>query len=711
MPTDTASLVQETQSWLDWLDRHGVEELAYEQVEALRALLRRHEYRYYVLAEPAIADPEYDRLFKALEAAEAAHPEWKTSDSPTQRVGSDLSEAFPEVAHLTPMLSLDNSYNEEDLLDFDRRVKELSGRDDLRYTVEPKFDGAGISLIYENDRLRLGISRGDGRVGEDITPNVRTIRSLPLRAELEGMGLRKVELRGEILMSKQTFQKINQQRIEAGQTPFANPRNATSGALRLLDPREVARRQLTAFVYHLAYAEDNEGRAAIGERLTSNYETLQALHQAGFYTPVDSLRRFDNIRDAMRYCETFEARRDDYDYEVDGMVVKVDDFQLREEIGYTSHHPRWAMAYKFQARQARSVLERVEFQVGRIGTVTPVAKIRPVEVAGVQVTSVSLFNEDFLREKDLRYGDTVVVERAGDVIPYIVRVDPNQRQGDEAPIRFPAQCPACGSALERPEDEAAWRCININCPAQVVERLKHFVSKDAMDIGGMGEKVIQRFYREGLLIQLTDLYHLDYDRIESLEGFGRKSVDNLRQAVEASKHRSLDRILFALGIRFVGLTTARLLAAEVDDLREFYSWTEEDFVQLPDIGPRMAHSLYSFFRQPDNRALLEALASSGVAIRRQTERAETKAASSGPLAGKTFLFTGSLARHTRGQAQQAVEALGAQVVGNVSKKLDYLVVGEAPGSKLKKAERLGTVEILDEAAFEALLEGVNENPA
>lgn len=697
--------MQKTQQWLNEAAglRNDPASMHHEALEELRDLIRFHEYQYYVAQEPQISDPEFDTLFKVLQAVEAARPDWITSDSPTQRVGSDLSEQFPEVAHLTPMLSLDNSYNENDLLEFDRRVRELSGQDHLTYTVEPKYDGTGISLIYENDRLQMGISRGDGRVGEDITPNVRTIRTLPLRAGFSQWNLRKVELRGEILMSKEAFRKLNASRQEEGKTPFANPRNATAGTMRLLDAREVARRGLAAFAYHLAYAETEQGRAHIADTLETNAQVLEMLRHLGFYTPLDTLQVFGDIREVMRYCEEFEARRDDYPFEVDGMVVKVNNLILREEIGYTSHHPRWAMAYKFQARQGLSTLERVDFQVGRIGTVTPVAKIQPVEVAGVQVSSVSMFNEDFIREKDIRIGDRIIVERAGDVIPYILRVDFQKRDGSEQPIEFPAYCPTCHTPLERGEGEAAWRCININCPAQLVERLKHFVSKDAMDITGLGANLIQRFYQESLLTKLTDLYRLDYERIRNMEGFGKKSVDNLRQAIEASKDRSQDRLLFALGIRFVGITTARALAREVGRITDFYHWRQEDFEALPDIGPRMAESIHRFFQNPASRELIEELAQLGVRIQ-QEEEGPADDTTYGPLKDQTFLFTGSLQNRTRSEAQQEVEQRGGKVLSTVSKNLDYLVVGEAPGSKLKKAERLGGITILQEDEFEALLE-------
>ena len=692
---------QQTRKWLEEASKREADDLNQQEVEELRALIRFQEYRYYVVNDPLLTDPEFDRLYKLLQQAEHAYPDWITPDSPTQRVGSDLSEHFPEMAHLTPMLSLENSYNENDLLEFDRRVRELSGHDQLTYTVEPKFDGTGISLIYEDDQLKMGISRGDGQVGEDITPNVRTIRTVPLRAKFSRWNIIRAELRGEILMSKEAFGELNQARQDEGKAPFANPRNVTAGTMRLLDPREVARRKLTCFTYHLAYAADPKGRNQLGDAIQSNKAALDMLAALGFYTPLDTLQVFSDMQEVMRYCQEFEARRDDYPFEVDGMVVKVNNLILREEIGYTSHHPRWAMAYKFKARQGRSTLEKVEFQVGRIGTITPVAKIRPVEVAGVQVSSVSMFNEDFIREKDLHIGDVVIVERAGDVIPYIVRVDVSARKGDEQPVAFPRVCPACQTPLERGEEEAAWRCINLNCPAQLQERLKHFVSKDAMDIAGLGTNNIRRFYRHGLIAKLTDLYRLDYNQIRQMEGFGEKSVENLRAAIEASRSRSLDRLLFALGIRFVGVTTARALAKEVTDLRAFYAWKQEDFEQIPDIGPRMAESIAAFFHNPAGQKLIEELASLGVTISQKPSQKPVE--KEGVLSGKTFLFTGALQKMARNEAQQTVETLGGKILSTVSKNLDYLVVGESPGSKLKKAERLGTVEILSEEDFQEMV--------
>ncbi|MBD0374792.1 MAG: NAD-dependent DNA ligase LigA, partial [Flavisolibacter sp.] len=560
MAQDTVKKIQSETNEL--LKKAKSEGITSGDIEVLREVLRFHEYRYYVLSDPLISDYEYDVLYKSLEALEKENPDLIVPDSPTQRVGKGLTKEFPTVQHLVPMLSLQNSYDSEDLIDFDRRARELTGMKELEYCVEPKFDGASISLVYEGDKLVRGATRGDGVRGDDITPNIRQIRTIPLTAKFSDYGLDTVEIRGEVLINKNNFKKFNEALAEQGLPPLANPRNAASGTLRIKDPLEVSRRKLEAFTYQISYyiASGKEGEPQ------KHSETLELLWNLGFRSPYREMRVLNGISAVIDYCNAFEEQRDELPYEIDGMVIKVNDFALHERMGMTTHHPRWAIAYKFKARQATSKLLRVEYQIGRTGNVGPVAKIEPVAIGGVTVSSVSLFNEEVIREKDLRIGDTVLVERAGDVIPYIVKAFHELRTGDEMPIRFPTHCPACGTELYRAEEEAAWRCTNINCPEQVLERLMHFASKDALDIRGLGEANIKKFYQLGLLTSIPQIFQLDYEAIGQLEGFGKKSIENLKTAIENAKHQPLHRLIFALGIRYVGETMAKTLAQPVHHL-------------------------------------------------------------------------------------------------------------------------------------------------
>lgn len=667
----------------------------------LRELIRFHDYRYYVLAQPVIADAEYDALFLLLKRIEEKYPQLVTPDSPTQRVGSTITKEFPEVAHLAPMLSLDNALSPDHLRDFDRRVRELAGTTHYTYAVEPKFDGAGIALVYENDRLVRGATRGDGQKGEDITSNIKVIRTIPLVAGFSRFGLRRVEVRGEVLMSKNAFRTLNEERIKEGLAPFANPRNAAAGSIRLQDSREVAHRKLAAVVYHISYAEDHNGNNALGTLITTHHEAISMLEQLGFVTPLEETRVCNNIDEVIDYCSHWEAKRRDYHFELDGMVVKLNEIALYGRLGFTSHHPRWAIAYKFRANQATTRIREVVFNVGRTGAVTPVAKLEPVEVGGVTVSSVSLFNEDFIHEKDIRIGDTVLVERAGEVIPYVVKVIAEARTGNEQPIKYPQVCPSCGEKLIKLKGEVAWRCVNISCPAQVVERIIHFASRKAMDIVGLGEQTVKSFYRLGLLKSIPDIYRLNFERIAMLHGWGTKSAENLRRAVEASKSRPLRRIIYALGIRHVGEATARVLASKIKSVRELYTWTIARYMTLPDVGPVVAESLYSFFTNPQNQKMIEELAALGVQIEAQPEEV---APAQTPLKGLTFVFTGELESFTREQAQQKVISLGGRVVSSVSRNVDYVVVGRNPGSKYQKAVELG-VKTIGEEEFLKLLQG------
>ena len=668
------------------------------RVEELREVLRFHEYRYYVLNEPLVADFEYDQLYKALEKIEKDQPELVTPDSPTQRVARGLTKDFPTVQHLVPMLSLDNSYNAEDLQDFDRKARELTGLDEIEYCVEPKFDGASISLIFENDLLVRGATRGDGVEGDEITTNIRQIKTIPLSAAFSAHGIQQIEIRGEVLINKSNFKKYNDFLISQGEDPKANPRNMASGTLRLKDSAEVAKRNLEAFVYHVSYYTLNKG-ADLPAALTTHAGSLKLLWELGFRSPEKEKKVFRGIDQVIRYVEDFEATRDDLPYEIDGMVIKVNDFALQDKMGMTSHHPRWAIAFKFKARQATSKLLNVEFQVGRTGAVTPVAKLEPVAVGGVTVSSISVHNEEYIREKDLRIGDAVLIERAGDVIPQIVKSMPELRNGEEQPIQFPKQCPVCSSQLFKEEEEAVWRCVNIECPAQVVERIIHFVSKDAMDIRGFGEANVRKFYEMGLLKDIPSVYIIDFNKLKGMEGFGQKSIDNLQAAIANSKKQPLHRLIYALGIRFVGETTAKTLAQAVNHLLDFKDYSLEQLQVLEDVGPKVGGSIFQFFSNPENIEMLGELEKMGLTLK--NEKKEMTA--SGSLTGQTFLFTGTLPTLKRSQAEAMAEEQGGQILGGVSAKLNYLVVGEDAGSKLEKAKKINSVKIISEEEFLQLI--------
>jgi DNA ligase (NAD+) len=680
--------------------------IAEKEIESLRDVLRFHEYRYYILNDPLIADYEYDELYKALEKLEKTNPGLITADSPTQRVAKSLSKnksdgqaGFSTVRHLVPMLSLDNSYNSDDLIDFDRKAKELTGLAEIEYCVEPKFDGASISLLYEDDLLVRGATRGDGAEGDDITSNIKQIKSIPLSAKFSEYGVQQVEIRGEVLINKNTFKKYNEQLTEQGLPPLANPRNAAAGTLRIKDSAEVAKRKLEAFLYHISYHNKSETRNPKYEILNTHSGSLQMLWDLGFRSPQKEKRVLTGIEAVIKYCNEFEIKRDDLPYEIDGMVIKVDNIVLQDKMGMTSHHPRWAIAYKFKARQGTSKLLNVEFQVGRTGSVTPVAKIEPVPIGGVTVSSISLFNEDVIKEKDLLVGDTVLVERAGDVIPYIVKSLAELRTGSEKKIVFPKHCPACKSNLYKDESEAVWRCTNIDCPAQVVEKIIHFAGKDMMDIRGLGDANIRKFYELGLLKDLPGIYQLDYDKISELEGFGEKSITNLKIAINNSKKQPLHRLIFALGIRYAGETTAKTLARAVNHLLDFKDFTMEQLLLLEDVGPKAAGSIFQFFNSKTNIELLNKLESLGLQLKNEKKDSET----AGSLAGQTFLFTGTLSALKRSEAEAMAEAAGGKLLSGVSTKLNYLVAGEDAGSKLEKAKKINTVRILSEQEFLALI--------
>lgn len=668
------------------------------ELTKLREVLKFHEYQYYVAASPLISDYEYDLLYQQLLTLEAAAPELITKDSPSQRVGTSLNKTFETVPHLVPMLSLENSYNAEDLVDFDRKAMEGAGLEKIAYCVEPKFDGASISLIYENDHLVRACTRGDGIAGDDITQNIKQIKSIPLSIPLSKFGIQQMEIRGEVIMSKAAFAAFNERLKEKQIATLANPRNAAAGSLRMKDPKEVAARNLDAFIYNISYYTLLPG-ASQPNLLQSHSGSLELLWNMGFKSPQQEKRVIEGIAGVIDFCAVFEKERDALPYEIDGLVIKINDMALHEKLGMTSHHPRWAIAYKFKARQATTILESVEFQVGRTGAVTPVAKLQAVAIGGVTVSSISMHNEEYIREKDLRLGDTVIIERAGDVIPQIVQSIPALRKGSEKIIQFPSNCPVCNAALEKEEIEAVWRCNNPSCTAQIVERIIHFVSKDAMDLKNFGEANIRKFYELGLLKSIPDIYHLDFEQISKLEGFGKKSIDNLIAAIEASKKQPVYRLLFGLGIRFVGETTAKTIASKIKHLLDLRDFTEEQLQSFEDVGVKVAKSIYHFFHEAENIKLIETLESLGLNMI-QTELNTND----GSLSGLNFLFTGTLEQLKRSEAEAIVEAKGGHILSGVSSKLHYLIVGTDAGSKLEKAKKIGTIKIISEADFIKLVE-------
>ena len=663
------------------------------ELTALKKVLQFHEYQYYVVNEPLISDYEYDQLYQVLLSIEAADPSVITPDSPSQRVGNSLNSHFETVPHLVPMLSLENSYDAEDLIDFDRKARESAGLESITYCVEPKFDGASISLIYENDLLVRACTRGDGVEGEDITNNIKQIRSIPLQIPLAANGIQQIEIRGEVIMTKKAFNDFNDKLKSKQQSTLANPRNAASGSLRMKDPKEVAERNLDAFIYHVSYILPISGKT-LNPLLKTHSGSLEFLWQMGFRSPEKEKQIVPKIQDVIDYCTIAAAQRDELPYEIDGLVIKVNDLALQEKLGMTSHHPRWAIAFKFKARQATTVLEHVEFQVGRTGAVTPVAKLKPVAIGGVTVSSISIHNQEYIIEKDLLLGDTVIIERAGDVIPQIVHSIASLRTGIEKKIVFPTHCPVCATALVKESTEAVWRCVNMDCSAQIVERIAHFVSKDAMDIKNLGEANIKKFFELGLLKNIPGIYTLNFEQIGQLEGFGKKSVDNLTASIDASKQQPLHRFIYALGIRFVGETTAKTIASKINHILDLTRITEEQLLAFEDIGVKVASSIVQFFRDPIQLHMIESLIQLGLNVE-QTNHQSTD----GALTGLNFLFTGTLIQLKRSDAEEIVEAKGGHILSGVSSKLNYLIVGEDAGSKLEKAKKIASIKIITEAEF------------
>ena len=665
------------------------------EIESLREQIRYHNYRYHVLDDPEIPDAEYDRMMRRLQALERDHPELITDDSPTQRVGDAPIAAFGTVRHEVPMLSLDNAFAEEELRDFHRRVAarlELeTDADRLRYAAEPKLDGAAVSLLYEDGRLVRGATRGDGTTGEDITHNVRTIDAIPLR--LIGSGYpRSLEVRGEVFMPKAGFEAYNDKARAAGEKTFVNPRNAAAGSLRQLDPKLTAARPLDMYAYSVGHIDG-------GDLPGTHSKVLDRLQSWGLKVCPER-RVVEGVEGCLAYYKAIGAKRDELKYEIDGVVYKVDDLQQQRELGFVSRAPRWAIAHKFPAQEELTTVEGIEFQVGRTGALTPVARLAPVFVGGVTVSNATLHNIDELHRKDVRVGDTVTIRRAGDVIPEVVGVIKSRRPKGTRAVKLPEHCPVCGSAVAREAGEAVARCSGgLYCSAQRAESLKHFVSRRAMDIEGLGAKLIQQLVDIERVKTPADLYGLMRDELAAMERMAEKSADNLVTAIEASRATTLDRFLFALGIRDVGEATAAALASYFGKFDAIVNATEEELLEVPDVGPIVAARIRSFFDEPHNREVIQSLREQGVTW---DEYEPQRGSGDGPLTGKTFVLTGTLPSMTRDEAKKKIQAYGGKVTGSVSKKTSYVVFGDNAGSKLAKAKDLG-VETIDEAGLLDLL--------
>jgi len=663
---------------------------AKKRVDELHKLLNQYGYEYYVLDNPSVPDSEYDKRMQELIALETEFPQLKTPNSPTQRVGGEVLEGFQKVRHRIPMLSLANAFNEADLRDFDRRVRQAVG--DTTYVCELKIDGLAVSLRYENGVFVQGSTRGDGTVGEDITVNLRTVRSIPLQLTEKIT----IEVRGEVFMPKKSFAKLNEEREENGEVLFANPRNAAAGSLRQLDPKIAASRNLDVFLY------------AIGENylelIERHSDGLNYLDRLGLKTNQER-RLCSTIDDVLQFIKEWQEKRPKLPYEIDGIVIKVDRFDQQEKLGTTVKSPRWAIAYKFPAEEVVTKLTGIDLSVGRTGVVTPTGILEPVRVAGTTVQRASLHNEDLIKEKDIRIGDYVIVKKAGDIIPEVVRSVPEKRTGKEDPFAMPTHCPACESELVRLEGEVALRCINPKCPAQIREGLIHFVSRNAMNIEGLGEKVITQLFQENLVADVADIYKLTKDQLIQLERMGEKSVQNLLTAIETSKENSLERLLFGLGIRHVGAKAAKILAQTYEHIDQLMVAKEEELQAITDIGEKMANSIVTYFQAPEVKELIGELKSLGVNVTYKGERPQDIAEIESPVAGKTIVLTGKLAHLSRNEAKEKLEQLGASVTGSVSKKTDIVIAGADAGSKLTKAQSLD-IEIWSEEQF---LEILNEN--
>ena len=663
------------------------------EAERLREQINDANYRYYALDDPNISDAEYDKLMRRLETIEREHPELLTPDSPTQRVGVAPSEKFRVVAHRKMMMSLANAMDAEEMLEFDKRIKRLiRSENEIDYVAEVKLDGLGIELVYENGRLVVGSTRGDGINGEDVTANIRTIKSVPLQLVKPPHGKipKLLEVRGEVIIPRKAFARMNEERDQAGEPIFANPRNAAAGALRQLDPKITASRPLDVFLYSAGTIE--------GARFDSQWDFLQGIRELGLRTNPLS-RVCHGVQEVLDYWNQTTEKRHSLDYEADGVVAKVNSTALQEQLGEVSRSPRWAIAYKFKAQQGETVVERIEVQVGRIGSLTPVAKLKPIALAGVTISNASLHNLDEIRRKDIRVGDTVLLERAGDVIPYVLKVT---KEGHPRTKEFemPEHCPECGAAIVHEDEEVGYFCVNANCPARMRESIRHFASKNALDIEGLGDKLVGQLVEKGLIKELDDIYRLKKSDLTDLDRMADKSAQNILDAIEKSRHVKFDRVINGLGIRHVGEHTARVLALKFRTMRALMDASEDDLQGARDIGQEVAHSIHEYFAEPRNRRAVDRL-------EKELEVEEVKEAPGrGPLRDKSVVLTGSLESMTREEAESKVMAAGGRFTSSVSRKTDFVVAGTEPGSKLRKATELG-VRVLDEQQFLKLLEGGN----
>lgn len=660
------------------------------RVKELHNLLNKYNYEYHVLDHPSVPDAEYDALLRELINLEEQFPLLKTNDSPTQRVGGEVLDMFKKVQHQKPMLSLGNAFNEADLRDFDRKVRQAIG-DDFSYVCELKIDGLAVSLRYIDGLFEQGATRGDGYTGEDITANLKTIRAIPLRLNKPVS----IEVRGEAFMPKRSFEALNKAKDENGEEPFANPRNAAAGSLRQLDPRIAASRHLDIFLYGIGDIENVE--------IDSQSEGLDELDALGFKTNKER-RKCASIEEVLKFIDGWQEKRPQLAYEIDGIVIKVDRYSQQEKLGTTAKSPRWAIAYKFPAEEVTTKLLNIELSVGRTGVVTPTALLEPVRIAGTTVRRASLHNEDLIREKDIRIGDMVVVKKAGDIIPEVVNVLMEHRTGAEEPYEMPTHCPECESELVRLEGEVALRCINPKCPAQIREGLIHFVSRNAMNIDGLGERVVSQLFAEKLIEDVADLYTLTYEQLIQLERMGEKSVTNLLNAIEASKQNSLERLLFGLGIRHVGAKAAKTIAMECKDIEQLRRASKEKLTAINEIGEKMADSIVTFFEQEEVAQLIEELRQSGVNLTYTGPLPVATEEITSTFAGKTIVLTGKLEQLTRNEAKEYIEMLGGKITGSVSKKTDLVIAGEEAGSKLTKAEQLEIEVWNEEKLMEELME-------
>jgi len=666
-----------------------VTEILKKRVEKLREEIEYHNYRYYILDQPEISDAQYDRLMRELEKIEEEHPELRTPNSPTQRVGAPPLEEFEIVNHSIPMLSLANAFDESEARDFDKRVKKFLGSSsEIAYVAEPKLDGLAVELVYERGQFVVGSTRGDGVNGENITQNLRTIKTIPLQLIRKEIPVpERLEVRGEVIIQLDKFKTLNRKREEMDEPPFANPRNAAAGSVRQLDSKITAERPLEIYCYGMG---DVRGRA-----FKTHWEILQTFPKWGLRTNPH-IQKCQNIDKVLEYYHEMNERREKLPYEIDGIVIKVDRLDLQTRLGEIARSPRWALAFKFQPKQETTKILDIRVQVGRTGALTPVAVMKPVQVGGVEVSRATLHNQDEIDKKDVRIGDTVIIQRAGDVIPEVVQVITSKRTGSEKKFKMPPKCPVPGCGAEVIKEEAIHRCIGLDCPAQLKGRIKHFASKRAMDIEGLGVKLIDQLVEKGLVKDVADIYYIKKEELIALERMADKSAQNIIDAIEASKEKPLAKFLYALGIRHVGETTAEDLAHHFSRLEDFFHLSEEDLMEVEGIGPEVADSVHQFFRDKKNRESIDRLKKAGVKV------IEPKAKEKGKLAGKVFVFTGALQTFGRDEARNLVKSLGGTTASSVSKKVDFVVIGEDPGSKLDKAKELG-IKVLTEEEFKKMI--------